>query len=332
MKDKNKNIIKFIIRISVTITLLTWVFSQIDTSQLGQTIKTAKWQFLIAIWAVTLIIFFLDAVRMRYILKKQNCGVKITAIFEASAITSFYSLIVPGLLSTAAKWYVLKKHTGKGIHVFSGMVYNQLSTIIVLMFFGLTALIISNPTSLIFNNTKNVYLLPLICAILLLFLILTTLLLLNNRTGGKIIKILNSTLKLFPQKLRSKGSEILQQIAVFQNVGWKFHLIAIFFIGLGHTVCSVATYILAAKAARIEIPTITFIWLWAFIYILGRIPISIANLGVREVTLISLLAIYGVEKADALLMSMVLFSAIIFMAIIGAVYQLRWAVSARKSA
>jgi hypothetical protein len=71
--------------------------------------------------------------------------------------------------------------------------------------------------------------------------------------------------------------------------------------------------------------------LCAVIYVLGRIPISVANLGVREVTLVGLLALYGVEKPQALLMSMILFSAVIFMAVIGAIYQLFWNITAKRS-
>jgi len=62
-----------------------------------------------------------------------------------------------------------------------------------------------------------------------------------------------------------------------------------------------------------------------------RIPISVANLGVREFTLVGLLALYGVDKSQALLMSMILFSALIVMALIGAIYQLSWTVSEKKS-
>jgi hypothetical protein len=65
--------------------------------------------------------------------------------------------------------------------------------------------------------------------------------------------------------------------------------------------------------------------LWAVIYVLGRVPISVANLGVREVILVGLLTIYGVDKSQALLMSMILFSALVVMAIIGAIYQIFWA-------
>ena len=64
---------------------------------------------------------------------------------------------------------------------------------------------------------------------------------------------------------------------------------------------------------------------------LGRVPISVANLGVREVTLVGFLAFYGVEKTAALLMSMILFSALVLMAIIGAIYQISWALRSKKS-
>jgi len=46
---------------------------------------------------------------------------------------------------------------------------------------------------------------------------------------------------------------------------------------------------------------------------------------------VGFLAIYGVDKPQALLMSMILFSTIVVMAVIGAMYQLFWTVTANKS-
>ena len=57
-----------------------------------------------------------------------------------------------------------------------------------------------------------------------------------------------------------------------------------------------------------------------------------ANLGVREVTLVGILGIYGVEKSEAFLMSMIIFSSLVFMAVIGAIYQISWALSSKKHA
>ncbi len=74
-----------------------------------------------------------------------------------------------------------------------------------------------------------------------------------------------------------------------------------------------------------------FIWLQAIVYILGRIPISVANCGVREFALTSLLSLYGIAKSDALLMSAIIFSAHIFLAFIGALYQLSWSFKKKRS-
>ncbi len=324
INDKIKKVIKLLIRILVTAGLLVLVFRKIDLQQFGESIKTARWEFLVSLWILTIILFWLRSVKFKYILKKQGCLVKTATLFGASAVTSLYSLIMPGMLSTGAKWYVLKKSTGKGTNIFSCMVYNQLSIMVIVMVFGLAALIITNPTSLLLADPKNQWILPIACAILLATIVAGSLLLLNRKIGGKIIGAFSFLLKLIPAKMRQKGQLTLDQIALFQTAGYKFHLamtIATIFINLAG---SVILFILSAKTAHITVPIPVLVWTAATIYILSRLPISIANLGVSEVTLAGLLAIYGVETSSAVLMSMVFFSATILMATIGAVYQIAW--------
>ena len=330
MTDRTKQLAKLLIRILITTGLLIWVFSKIDLEQFRQTVKTARWWFLIAVWVLVLIIFWINSIKMRLILKKQDCNVSIATLFGVSAVTLFYSMIIPGILSTGVKWYILKKDTGKSSNVLSSMVYNQMSIMVVMTVFGLAALMITNPTSLLMADTDNHWLLPAVCGILLTAIILISLLLLNSRTGGKIIKAFTFLLKPFPAKIRQKAREILEQLAIFQNVGGRFHLTIASITIIANLIGGVLIYFLSAKAANITAPVGVFVWLCTVIYVLGRIPISVANLGVREFTLVGLLGIYGVAKPQALLMSMILFSAVILMAAIGAIYQLFWALTAKK--
>ena len=175
------------------------------------------------------------------------------------------------------------------------------------------------------SNTENLWLLPAICGILLTAIIVISLLLLNSRTGGKITNGIGFMLRPFPAKISQKGREILDQIATFQAAGAGFHLRIASITIIDTLIATVIAYILAARAANITAPVGVFVWLCAVIYVLGRVPISVANLGVREVILVGLLGIYGVDKSQALLMSMILFSALVVMAIIGAIYQIFWA-------
>ena len=330
MTTRSKQLAKLLIRVLITAGLLVWVFSQIDLGQFGQAVKTARWQLLIAAWVLTVIFFWIRSIKMQLILKKQDCKVSITTIFRASAVTSLYSMILPGVLSTGAKWYILKKDSGKGSNVLSSMVYNQLVTMFVMIAFGLAALMITNPVLLLKTEASSRWLLPLICGILLAFMVVILFLLLSSRTGGKITDGFDFLLKPFPQKIRQKGREILDQIAIFQAAGAGFHLKIASVTTIDTLIGGVIIYILSARAAHVAAPVGVLVWICAAICVLGRVPISVANLGVREVTLVGLLGIYGVEKPQALLMSMIIFSSLVFMAVIGAIYQISWAVSSKK--
>ncbi|MGD8500596.1 MAG: lysylphosphatidylglycerol synthase transmembrane domain-containing protein, partial [Phycisphaerales bacterium] len=315
MTTRDRQLLKLFVRILITTGLLAWVFSQIELGQLWQTMKMARWQFLIAVWVLTAIIFWIRSIQMQLILKRQGCNVDCATIFGATAVTCLYGLIMPGMLSTGVKWYVLKKDTGKPGNVLSSMLYNQLSIMVVTTALGLAALMIANPMPLFAANSEKQWLLPVVCGMLLAAVLLAALLLWSNRVGGKIIKVLELLLRPFPGKIRQKGQEILDQIAVFQAAGWRFHLTVALISITGTLIGGVITYALAARSANIVAPVSVFVWLCAVVYILGRLPISVANLGVREVTLVGFLAIYSVEKSDALLMSMILFSALVVMAV-----------------
>jgi len=332
MSTRSKQLAKLLARILITTGLLIWVLSQIDLGQFGQAIKTARWQWLIAIWVLTVIFCWIRSLKMQLILKKQDCKVGVATTFRASAVTSLYSMILPGVLSTGAKWHILKEDSGKGSNVLSSMVYNQLLTMFVMIVFGLAALMVTNPVLFSKTDVNNRWLLPLTCGILLTVITLVSLLLLSNRIGGKIMDGFGFLLRPFPVRIRQKGLEILDQIATFQAAGAGFHLKIASITTIDTLVASVVIYVLSARAANITAPVGVLVWLCAAIWVLGRVPISVANLGVREITLVGLLGVYGVEKSQALLMSMIVFSTLVLMAMIGAMYQILWAVSSKERA
>jgi len=331
MTATSKQLIKFLIRIIITTALLILASRKIKFEQLLQTIKSARWQYLMAVWIFTVILFWIRSIKMCLILKKQGCLISTNTVFGATASTCLYSLILPGILSTGVKWYILKKGTGKSSNVLCSMIYNQWLIMTIMTVFGLAALMFTNPASLSISNSTNQRLVPVVCGILLLATIAVSLLLLNSRTGGKFTKAIAALLKPLPAKIRQKGLEMLDQIATFQTAGAGFHLGIAAASIIDTLIGGVIIYILSARAANVTVPIGTFIWLCALIYILGRIPISVANLGVREVTLMTILANYGVKEPQAFLMSMILFSALIVMAVIGAGYQIFWTVAAKQS-
>lgn len=321
MNEKSKKIAKFLVRILITLLLLMWVFTKIDFQQFAESVKEARWYFLILSWVLTLIIFWVAAFTMRLIMKRLDCEVNTGTVFWASAITSLYGMVLPGILDVSAKWYILKLHTGKPSHILSGMVYNQFTSTLMIVIFGLSALIVSNPTS----NFK----LPLICIFLLTITILCCLLLLNRITGPKVNNFFSSTLKWLPLKINTVGQKILNQLSTFQTADWEFHL-QILSLTAFITFLGIILYVFAAKAAGITVSFGVLVWQSSLIYLLGRLPISVADLGVREITIVESLAQYGVSAPQALLMSMIVFSSRLIMALLGAIYQIYWVFRGHK--
>jgi glycosyltransferase 2 family protein len=331
MTDKLKQILKLLIRIAVTTILLVWVFSKVDLKEFWQTIIAARWQYLAGVWAATIFMFLVNSYKLRLILKTQDFDVSVGRIFGINAVTSFYGMIMPGMLSWAVKWYLLIKGTGKGAHVFSGLVYNQLSTMVIMVLFGLGSLAITNPGTAGSADVHKQHLLSIVCILLLIVVIVASVLLLGKRTGGKIITGLDYLLRPLPAAIRQRASQVLMQISVFQTVKYRFHFLMALISTIGTVGGGVILYIFSAWAANVSISVMVLIWLWTAIFILQRVPISVANLGVREATITSLLSLYGIDKSSALLMSMIIFSSTVFMVIIGAGYQLFGIIKPEKS-
>jgi uncharacterized membrane protein YbhN (UPF0104 family) len=331
MSNSARQIAKLLVRIVITTGLLVWVFSKVGLTEFWQTVKAARWQFLIAAWIWTAMLFWMRSIKMRIILRQQGCDVGVGMLFSVTTVTAFYSLIMPGMLSTGVKWYILKKSTGRGGSVFSSMLYNQLLTMSIMTVFGLAAIAVTNPTSLLIPGAQSQWLLPAVCSFLLVVVICIALLLLNARTGGMFIKMLKRLIRPMGATVHQKGQDVLDQIAGFQTAGVGFHL-GMTSLTIADTLAGgVIGYVICAKAANIAAPVGLFVWLCAIIYVLGRLPISIANLGVRESLLVSLLPVYGVDESAALLMSMILFSRLVVMAMVGAVYQISWSAGKRKN-
>ncbi len=320
MSDRTKQILKLIAKLSVAAILLAWVFSQVGLEQFRATVRAARWHYLLGVWLATVLFSLLQAYALRIILRKQDCEVSLRTLFATTCVTAYYSLFLPGIVSTGVKWYILKRSTGKGANVLSSMLYNQATLAVVMVVAGLVALALAVPTP----DAGRSSLLPVICVALAVFVIVSSVLVLNDRTGGPALRLLMATLRPWPRWIQEKGRAMLEQIAVFQTAGWRFHSIIAGINLIDGLLVGLLLYFLAARAASVVVPVGALIWLCAVVFVLGKIPITIANLGVREVTLVGMLGLYGVAKSAALLMSMVMFSGLIFLGLLGAVYQLYW--------
>ncbi len=314
-KGSKSRFVKLFVRILVTAVLLTVVVKRVDLVDLKQSIAGVKLKYLIIVFLLYAFSFWVRSYRFQLILKQLDCSVHTLKIFLASSVTMLYSLVLPGFASTGVKWYILKEHTGEASSVLSSMAYNQISEIAIKVLIGLVAIMFAHP------NPSPALLI--ICAALILAIVLAGALLLNKTTGPPVNRTVRMMFHPFPKIIRQHVDKVFDQLQTFQTAGWRFHA-NISVVCLVASIIGIYIYIMSAKAAGIHVPCMALAWQCSVVFVLGRLPISIANLGIREMALIEFLAVYGVHKPDALLMSMVIFSGILFMALIGVIYQVIW--------
>lgn len=319
--------LKLLLRLAVTAGALTWVFYLVDLSQVKTAMTQANWTFLVLAWFFNALLFWLRSYRFQLILKKLECFASVNTLFSASALMALYGLVMPGMLSMAAKWYVIKKATGKGAHVVSGMLYNQVTIMVVMVSFGLLALGITNPWEQL-NLTETQIRWSSGLAICLFLMILGAFaFLLSQRAGAKMDRTLLRAMRWTPKVFRKKAEPIFDHFKIFRTLGPGFHVNILILGLLTGALGGGVFYMLAAKATHIHVPFIAYVWMYVIIFILGRIPVTLSNCGLREFVLMGLLGVYKVPKEEALIMSVIIFSAHIFMAFIGALYQISWSLS-----
>ena len=137
--------------------------------------------------------------------------------------------------------------------------------------------------------------------------------------------------KPFPAVVRRGVTKTIESSRTFASSGWSFHGKVAGF-NVVSTLLSAVIYLCVARAVGIDVPLTAFIWQASVVFVLARLPISVANFGVREVTLIGFLSLYGVDAPTAVLFSLLVFSSALLMAGIGLLYQLLGMSKTRKPA
>ena len=145
-------------------------------------------------------------------------------MFGATCVTSLYSLVLPGIVSTGVKWYILKRTTGKGTNVLSSMLYNQVTLTVVMVAVGLAGSDRGQPgESRLAGNAADVDS-PAPVRRLPRHSPAVSMLALNDRTGGPVIRLLMAALRPLPRRSRRRAGPCWSRSRCSRSAGWRFHL------------------------------------------------------------------------------------------------------------
>ena len=276
----------------IGIALFIYLLIKLDVTKILKEFSNINWNY-IGISILLIIVYFIFQTLKWFILaKKQKINISFGEAFRVNFISNFYGFITPGKIGTAIRADYLKRkgtETGKGISNFVLDKFLDFSSLFILILtfgFFIYRKIIPNGEWYILAGT--------------FFLIILAFCIFYNKESSRFF--LRPIYKNFvPEKLKEKSKVLFNSFyedipslpflfgALLINlIAWIFNYLNIYLIGL---------------ALGINVKFVYFLIILPIATLIAQIPITINGFGTRELTLIGLFGVLGVEATRVFSMS-----------------------------
>jgi glycosyltransferase 2 family protein len=248
--------------------------------------------FLIALILI-FIFFIIQTLKWFVIARKQRINVPFGEAFKINLIGNFYGFITPSKIGSVMRMDYLKKYggdTGKGLSNFVVDKVLDLSSIFVLVIvLGLAFYGEKIIPHAYFNLILGIF----------FVMILSFLFFYKKETSKPVLRFIYR--KLVPNKMKEKGRIIFESfykdlpsfiflffVFIINLIAWIVDYLAVYFLGL---------------SVGIDIGFIPFLVILPISTLVAQIPITVDGFGTRELTMINLFALFGIEGVKVLSMS-----------------------------
>jgi hypothetical protein len=303
-----KVLLKTLLRISVSALLIFLLLRKTDFSAILNTMHNFSLTNLLAAFLLFSFTFVILAYKWKILLPEQSLFILIKTIL----IGHFYSTILPGQIAgEAAKAYTLGRGKKNAEVIAASVLIDKITGLLGLLIVGISGLFFSRtvvPPTLTISLIIATFLVVLSLVLIQVKLIFTS-----------ILKIFNYLKSVFP-----KAGKVFSQIELLIHA-WRMYsqkskiLFYSILFGIAYQVVSIFTSMLLAGDLHISVSFFDWSWIAAFLSFALLIPLSIGGIGIREGTLVGVLAIVGVIPANALALSFSLFAFTLIYAIVGGI-------------
>lgn len=303
-----KVLLKTLLRISVSALLIFLLLRKTDFSAILNTMHNFSLTNLLTAFLLFSFTFVILAYKWKILLPEYS----LFLLSKTILIGHFYSTVLPGQIAgEAAKAYTLGKGKKNAEVIAASVLIDKIT--------GLLGLLIVGIVGVFFSKTIIPPALT-ISLVIAAFLVAFSLVLIRVKfIFSGILKILNYLKSVFPG-----AKKIFNQLELLIHA-WEMYsgkskiLFYSVLFGIAYQVTSIFTNLLLADGLSISVSFFDWSWIAAFLSFALLIPLSIGGIGIREGTLVGVLAIVGVIPANALALSFSLFGFTVIYAIVGGI-------------
>ena len=297
-----------LLRIGISISLITFLLSRVDIVELAKALKSANlWWFLVAL----LLAFsqvFISARRWQVMLSPKGMHVPLGSLTSFYFVGRFFNIFLPTVMGgDVMRGYELAK--------FSQRAVDSAATVLMERICGFLALFVICWISLPFGleRLEGTNILPIVGGMSFAFL-LSLAALFNARLMGKILSLARIVKRW---SVENKLKETYNSLRSF--TASKRTLANAFVISLIMQLVGIASTFLISQALHLNVSFIYFLTIMPIIWVIIMAPISIAGFGVREGAFVFFFMQQGVSPENALLLSLLWWSLSLVVALVGGV-------------
>jgi len=277
----------YIFKVAFSLLVLIYLLNQIDTKQLFENVK--KLNLIEFLFPVVLYIFahLLNAVKLKIIIKDRS----LVEITRFTFISLFYGTALPGqIFGDVIKAYNLIRPNDNVGEIISIVFFDKMT--------GLFSLTILTILGLLLMPEEISYI---FVPLTIVFLFLITPIVFFPNILFRFVERVFVNIRINKKFLYSRNL-FLKDILVSIILGFCFQIVSvIILINLGHSL-------------GIEISIFCWFFITGLLSIVLILPLSLAGIGIREITLITLLGVLGISSLKAFILSILL----LFLTLIGA--------------
>jgi uncharacterized protein (TIRG00374 family) len=296
-----------IFKAAISIAVLCLVFYFVPVTSVVDTILLAEPAWVIAGVLLLVSLRVLTALRMQMIAKAQGLDTSSLTMLRIIFTSTLYNALAPGALAGGAITYL--KYRQQGIEPVAAVANIYASKSIQFL-----VVLLSAPLFWLIDKDFSLYYVT-GYALFMIIGFSSAFALFFGRFG---------TLRWLAARISAHGqttvhqalSALCRQTDKIGRISHKTIFYLVVYSTL-HSLFAALSILCFGEGLNIEIELVSVLWIYSIIYLLGILPISISNIGVREVSMIMLLAPYGVSTTEATTWSILMYSGPLCCAMIG---------------
>jgi hypothetical protein len=276
----------------IGIALFIYLLIKLDVTKVFKEVVNLNLFYLLLAFLLVLVFFTTQTLKWFVIARKQRIKIPFKDAFKINLIGDFYGLVTPSKIGSVMRVDYLRDYgadTGKGLSNFIVDKVLDLTSLFILAI-GLGIIFYQNQISLNYFYI----IIPIFLAIIVVSLIFY-----KKESTKPILRFIYR--RLIPKRFKEKSKTIFNSF--YQDMPSLGFLFFVFLMNLINWIVDYAGMYFMGRALGINIGFIPFLAILPISTLVAQIPITISGLGTRELTMISLFGLFGVDKVKIFSMS-----------------------------